>query len=420
MTAPLRIRTSHAFAIAIASSVAVGAMSAMDWRLPVAVVGAVAYWLLPVDIEIFLVMTALSGILGVDQVKILPVATTAITLPEVLFGALVAKWLFTRMTSILRVPTEQKVWLGTLGVYGAIGFLRGNLRQLWFRDVRAQMFWLIVPVLYSLGGEARKRLLRMLEWLAITVAAAVYIQAMLPSRTIVDNSAVVTGIYRVRPFGQELVFFEFAMLIARMISGNARWWQAAVALLYSGALVLSYSRNFLVAMGMALLIALVLGQGGFARKASWAAAAGVVAAAVTVLSSSFATRFIHELSPHYLTVESSSIFARIKQLELGWAYFVHHLFGAGLGSTYIAGSIAGGYSDIWYLWLAINLGIVGLVVFLVMVTVRVVHLWKHRTWQKVGYIAFLVTLLARCFVTAIPYAPMGIGLIAITLTPTDD
>lgn len=173
---------------------------------------------------------------------------------------------------------------------------------------------------------------------------------------------------------------------------------AVLAMCASVALWVSYSRSALVAGIFGVLLVFVL---AYARKLparAWIGSAVVALAIVGGLAMARNSYFVSNVLLHENPNGGSAISSNddhVESLTSGWAQFLQHPLGEGIGSTGSASLFSGAHDVVenQYLFVAHEAGWLGLGLFLVIFLLILFRLWKRRQdWLSLGVFASGIAL----------------------------
>ncbi len=296
-------------------------------------------------------------------------------------------------------------------------------------------FFLVTNLVRS--NAQLKSLVKGFFYLAIAVCFAMIAQYLLgtsvhilPGRveTLTVQDASYSGITRVLPPGQSLIFFGFICLVGIMLSERIQQGtivRSIQAALIGLAIILTFNRNFWIGIVIALAgMVILIGYKGRKRLTAFLLV-GLVLASLLVpviyagpggkaasLVNAFTARFETLLSGNPLSEDSM----QFRYIENAYAIpQIGHapILGRGLGTTYRPFDNrldweeydGRGYIHNGHLWIMLQTGLLGYAVFLflsILVIVRGIRSWKS-----------VVDPVLRGIYLAVPLAYLGIFIMAI-------
>lgn len=269
-------------------------------------------------------------------------------------------------------------------------------------DLRYIVYFLLVYICIRLLPEYRQKFLRVAVAGAAVVVGLACIQLLLPPdslkylgysadtipayQTVDQNPDFVRSQSTLRgpnPFSAYMVIVlsgAVAYVLSRGRYRNAAWLGviASAALLYLG-----YSRSALIGGAVAILLLVVMQyREHLTVKRLTAIGAGVVlvgAVGIALVQTDFGSTVLLHTDPNE-SGQVNSDDKRLESLGAGISRILAQPFGAGVGTTGSA-SLQGGSSLIienQYLFIAHEIGIVGLVLFIMLYVMVLMRLWRDR------------------------------------------
>jgi hypothetical protein len=164
------------------------------------------------------------------------------------------------------------------------------------------------------------------------------------------------------------------------------------------ALWVSYSRSALVAGVAGVLLALAIPLARRLPRRAWIVTAAAVAALAGGLAMAKGSDFVSNVLLHENPNGGSSISSNedhVESLVVGWNQLVHHPLGEGIGSTGSASLFSGTHDVVenQYLFVAHEAGWLGLLLFIAILSLVMIRLWKRRQdWLALGTFASGIAL----------------------------
>jgi len=180
-----------------------------------------------------------------------------------------------------------------------------------------------------------------------------------------------------------------------MDHAGLRWGLAGLALSGSVALWMSYSRSSVLALLITLIAVIsVAGVKKLPTKVLWSVAGVVVTLGIVGVMVAQQTHFVSNVILHENPEGGSSVSSNdghAESLEVGLDRMIHQPFGAGIGSTGSAsllGDEAGVIIENQYLFIAHEVGWLGIALYIGIFTLLMRRLWALRkTWLALGVFA---------------------------------
>ncbi|MBN2469711.1 MAG: O-antigen ligase family protein [Anaerolineae bacterium] len=258
------------------------------------IIGIVLFLKRP-EVGILGILVLTGSVVFEDMLPLVPIPVGSLHIPDVimlaLFGLVMLRWFVEEDFKLVRTPLDLPLlaWLVIMLVSTVNGLVQGQTDfNLAFREIRVQSYLLLFFAVTNLIREKRQLiwLIRGFFGIALLVAIVMMAQFMLgedlpllPGRVEVLNTEgeSFSGITRILPPGQGLVLIGgITMLVVMVFEGFRRhslWRMLQVGLLLV-AVIMTFNRNFWVALVLALMLIVWLTRGR-ARERSrlfqWAA-----------------------------------------------------------------------------------------------------------------------------------------------------
>lgn len=311
-----------------------------------------------------------SGLFHLDETSILELGGKPLFLNEAFFivGMLTAVFYFMyklKTRKLYRVERQIGVlfFVGAVLIvlYTGFGFIHNDSRLV-LQDIRRTMYYFtpfLVVVLMNASGKIHRLLETVLK--LSYIIAGIAIIAWLTHASFLIDSGLRGSLFEVRPSGMEFVLFAWLVSLVNVLTTRKTsilQWIGFVVL--TGGLLTTLMRTDYIGM-LAGLVVLVIWKARLRNTVMFLAFVGslliIALSSFSVIRERlFSLTSVNSIA-HSGTVAGNSILLRYVQYQQGLMHLEQHILGTGLGTTL---PLYAAFSDIGYIWLTMNFGIVGL------------------------------------------------------------
>lgn len=374
------------------------------------------------EVGVLAILTATGTIVFEDMLPLVPIPVGSLHIPDVillaLFGVLILRLVVEEDFKFVRTPLDVPVaaYVGIMVVASVLGLVGGRTEfNLAFREIRVQSYFLLLFIITNLIREKRQLVWLIRGFFGLAVLVAMFMIAqfilgdsmpLLPGRVEVLNTEgqSFSGITRILPPGQGLVLVGaitmLVVLILERLELRTFGRLLQVGLLMT-AVIMTFNRNFWVAVGLAVILLFLLTRGGDrGRLMQWLVLGTIVVSILLVvifsvpelpfanLISAAFDRFASLFQTETFQAQDSSL--RWRDIEYQYAVpqvLAHPLLGLGMGARYrpfttldYVGFDGRAYMHNGHLWVMVKVGLLG---YGALAVAAALFMWRAYThWHQ--------------------------------------